>query len=366
METQLTRRGKGLAVVAIACVALAAVFGARSLNAIVAPAALALLAAVVIVRRAPVPTADRTVPPDGHPDERHEVRLDVDGCGAASYGFLDRVGDGINANGNAFDVTGDRASITYDVAYGRRGVYEFGPLTATVTDVLGLAERSVTVDTDRDQVLVYPELVDPPGSVRRSIDAVVDLERRPGRDEFDRLREYVRGDSPRDVHWKSSAKRPDDDLVVKEFDGRAPTDAVRIAVAPTGSRDAVDSCARAAASVAATLLAEDVEVGIETDRETIEPTVGAAQREAILAALARLTAGAPSPGDETIRITSADGDALVHAGGRAVPFSGDGAVAGDARRSSADGDEPLAGGDAVRSRLRAGGPSGARSPEVRR
>lgn len=332
METQLTRRGRLLVAVLLGCLALAAVFGARSLNAVVAPSAVALLAAVVVVARTPTPTVERTTPPDGHPGERHVVRLSLADLGIGRYDLRDELADGLTGWGNDVDVV-DEETISYELEYGRRGVYELGPLAGTVSDGLGLAERPVTAAADRAEVLVYPPLVDPPARVRRSLEAVVDLERRPGRDEFDRLREYVRGDSPRDVHWKSSAKRPDDDLVVKEFLGRTPTDAVRIAVAPQGDRSAVDACAVATASVAVTLLEEGVEVGVATPGETIDPAVGSSQRESILAALARLDAGEPTAPDRTIQVTATDGEAVVRAGGRAVPFRPSEAMPDDGPRS---------------------------------
>jgi len=320
MDTHLTRRGRIVALVTAGCFVLGAVFGARSLNAIVAPAILALLAAFVSVRRAPDPSIERTVPADGHPDETHAVTLSIEGCGSGIYELRDKVGGGLSAPAAAYDVTGDRATVSYDVTYDRRGVHRLGPLAVTVTDVLGLTERDLRVGDTRDRLLVYPELVEPPSAVRSTLETVVDLERRPGRDEFDSLREYVRGDSLRDVHWKTSAKQPDEELVVKEFLGRSPTDAVHLAVAPSGNRDTVDAAARAAASVAVTLLDEGVEVGLETPSESIAPSVGSGQREAILSALARLQAGEPTAAESTIRITAADGEALVHAGGRSVSF----------------------------------------------
>ncbi|AGN02452.1 hypothetical protein L593_12565 [Salinarchaeum sp. Harcht-Bsk1] len=321
MDAYLTRRGKFVVLVTVGCILLGSVFGARSLNAIVAPAVVALVASFVSVRRAPAPTIHRTAPPDGHPDETHAVSLQIGGCGSGIYELRDRVGAGLSAPDAAYDVTETSTTVSYDVRYTRRGVHRLGPLSITVTDVLGLAERELQPVDAREQILVYPELVDPPRGVRSALETVVDLEQRPGRDEFDSLREYVRGDSLRDVHWKSSAKQPDEALVVKEFVGRTPTDAVRLAVAPSGDRATVDAAARAAASVAVTLLDEGVEVGIETPRDSIDAGVGSAQRESILAALARLQAGEPTAADSTIRISAADGEAVVHAGSHAVPFT---------------------------------------------
>lgn len=326
MALTLTYRGAVLAGVAAGCLVLAAVFGARSLNAVVAPAIVALGAAVVIVWRAPTPSIERTVPPDGHPGETHRVRLDVANCGSGNYRLRDQVGDGLGASGSAHDVTDGAATISFELRYLRRGAHRVGPPSIAVTDALGLVERDVSVTGESDRVLVYPAIVDPPRAVRSLLESVVDVDLRPGRDEFDALREYVRGDSLRDVHWKSSARRPGDDLVVKEFDDRSPTDAVRIAIAPTGTRDAVDAAARAAASVATLLLKEGVKVGLVTPTERLAPTTGPDHRTAILAALARLTAGQCDAADAGIRITTSGGTAQVQGGGRSVPFATDDAA----------------------------------------
>lgn len=319
MDTHLTRRGYGLLALTVGCVLLGAIFGARSLNAVVAPAVVALGAGLLVVRRSGAPTVRRTTPPDGHPGETHRVTLDVEDCGPGHYALRDIVGSGIDTSGDEHHVTDGERTIRYDVAYDRRGPQELGPIRGTVTDVLGLAERPIRIETV-DELLVYPRLVDPPATVRSMLETVVDLERRPGRDEFDSLREYVRGDSPRDVHWKSSAKQPDSDLVVKEFLGTTPTDTVVIAVGAHGSRSSADAAARAAASVAITLLEEGVEVGLETPDATVPASVGGEQRTAILETLARLGTGRPDTHEETIRITAERGEALVHAGGRTVRF----------------------------------------------
>lgn len=336
MALTLTYRGALLLAVTAGCLALAATFGGRSLNAVVAPAVVALGAAVLTVWRAPTPSIERTVPPDGHPGETHPVRLEVADCGAGIYRLCDEVSGGLAAAGETHDVTDSAETISYELRYQHRGDHRLGPPSVAVTDALGLVERTFTAAEEPGQVLVYPAIVDPPRAVRSLLESVVDVDHRPGRDEFDALREYVRGDSLRDVHWKSSARRPGDDLVVKEFDDRAPTDAVRIAVAPTGNRDAVDAAARAAASVATMLFQEGVEVGLDTPNATLEPAVGPEHRTAILATLARLTAGQCDAAEATVRITTSRGDAQVHADGRSVPFATD-TGASERRRNGRDG-----------------------------
>lgn len=350
MDTQLTRRGRIVAVVTLGAVVLGAAFGARSLNAIVAPGVLALAASLFVVRRAAEPSVSRTVPENGHPGETHEVTLEVDDCSTGNYAIRDRVSGGISAFTGPFHVTDARRTVSYEVTYDRRGVGEFGPVRATVTDVLGLAQRTFRIEVADDRVVVYPTLVDPPGAVRSCLETVVDLERRPGRDEFDSLREYVRGDSPRDVHWKSSAKQPDEDLVVKEFLGRTPTDAVQIGVAASGPRASADAAASAAASVAVTLLEEGVEVGVETESHSVEAGIGETHRAAILRALARLSTGSPSAQDATIHVSARDGEVAVEAGGLSVPFRGAGGATASGSSSGSTSNSSTSG----RSRSRSG------------
>ncbi|WP_162562561.1 hypothetical protein [Salinigranum rubrum] len=72
---RLTRRGWTVVAVALSGTLMAAWFGARSLNAVVFPCLVALVAAVVQVRRTGVPTVDRTLPPNGFPGDSGEVTL---------------------------------------------------------------------------------------------------------------------------------------------------------------------------------------------------------------------------------------------------------------------------------------------------
>ena len=81
----------------------------------------------------------------------------------------------------------------------------------------------------------------------------------PDRQAFDGLREYAPGDPLRDVHWKSSAKRGDGELVVKEFVGETTRGTVSIAAsAATGHADDM-----ASAAASATLLAMDAGYSVQ-------------------------------------------------------------------------------------------------------
>ena len=65
MRLRPTRRGYAVVAVVVGGVAAGAVFGARALDAVVLPGVVALVAAVVQVRRGSAPTGGRTLSPAG-------------------------------------------------------------------------------------------------------------------------------------------------------------------------------------------------------------------------------------------------------------------------------------------------------------
>jgi len=191
--------------------------------------------------------ADGTHP--GFPGETRTVELTVGGGGVAT--ITDCIGEGLSGA-----ATFDRSlptTVEYEVTYDQRGVHRLGRTIVRVRDVLGLVETVHRLN-ETTAVLVYPRVyaVGDPGSFLRTLGPESDE-----RTEFDRLREYVPGDSLRDVHWKSSAKR--EDLLVTEFTDPADEEAVSIA-ASADSRYADDM-----ATAAATLFVAAVSVGLTVD-----------------------------------------------------------------------------------------------------
>ena len=135
------------------------------------------------------------------------------------------------------------------------------------------------------------------------------------REQFDELREYVPGDSLRNVHWASSAKR--DELVVMEFD--AAIDVAGLAIAAGSTAGYADEMAAAAASVATTLLDAGLAVSLSLPDGEIERDGGESQRERVLAALARTGHGRVDT-DADIRVfADADGTSITIED-REVPF----------------------------------------------
>jgi len=232
-----TRRGYVVVAVVVGAVAAGAVFGARALDAVVLPGVVALAAAVLQLRRASVPAVNRTLPPAETAGVERTITLSLDGDSGVPATVRDRLPAGVaaappgsetrEAAGHAVvDAAIGGADVSYTIVPRRRGAHEIGPATVVVTDVLGLLQRPFVVDT-RDTLVAYPRIGTLPAGVRAALRAASVSRDAAQRDEFDDLREYVRGDALRDVHWKSSARH--DRLMVMEFADRSDPDRVTVA-----------------------------------------------------------------------------------------------------------------------------------------
>lgn len=340
----LTRRGYAVLGVVVLGLANAFLYGPRALNAVVAPAAVALVAAVVLVRRVDRPTFERVVVEEGFVGETHTVELRFESDAAFTGQVVDQVPEGLVASGNELTTAIEDTTVAYDVTFDRRGAHELGPTRVVARDVLGLAERAFDYGYTRE-LLVYPRVHDLRGRARHELNLLPDVELVNNRGEFDNLREYQRGDSPRDIDWKKSAKATGDDLVVKEYVDEDDLGEVHIAAetvqdVPRGTRGDVDEAAResadgmaeAAASVALFLLEAGLGVGVAVPGGTLEPGEAHDQRAAILELLARTGPGhlrddARAGADLHVR---ADGtDVTVSMDDETVPFArltGDGSA----------------------------------------
>jgi uncharacterized protein (DUF58 family) len=100
--------------------------------------------------------------------------------------------------------TGTRA---YRLPTERRGVYDIGPLEVSVSDPFGLLRDTKTHGVV-EQLWVYPRVhaIHPlPSGVLRHLEGPTTDQAPEGEITFHRLREYVRGDDLRMIHWKSTA-----------------------------------------------------------------------------------------------------------------------------------------------------------------
>ena len=108
--------------------------------------------------------------------------------------------------------SGEAKTVAYAVRPVRRGVYSFGVLNVYAASPLGLAGRRFRFDEGRE-VPVYPSYLQMrkyeflAGTNRLDEVGVKKLRRLGHTMEFDAIREYVRGDDPRTVNWKATARR---------------------------------------------------------------------------------------------------------------------------------------------------------------
>jgi uncharacterized protein (DUF58 family) len=267
---RLTRRGWATLAVAVGALVLGTTYGARSLDALLIPAAVAIGAGLVQLARTREPTVSRTRPAPGYPGETRRVELTVETALACDV----REGS-----------SGGVRPVQADLALEARGEHEVGPTEVTVHDALGLLAR--TTQTARSTpVLVYPSVR--PIANRRAFVGLVERTGTRDRQAFDRLREYVPGDALRDVNWKASSKRAIDDLVVTEF---ATDDEGGITIVCESDAGHADAMAEATASIATYLLDADLAVGISAPGGDLDQHRGDEQLVRALELLARTPAG---------------------------------------------------------------------------
>ncbi|HSV38589.1 MAG TPA: DUF58 domain-containing protein [Nocardioidaceae bacterium] len=226
-----------------------------------------------------------------------------------------------------------------EIAAVRRGVHEIGPAKRVTGDPLGIC-RTLTRVTGTVEVFVRP-LTTPLGSLAPGM--VNDLEGVPSDQlsvsdlAFHALREYVRGDDLRHVHWKSSARA--DRLLVRQYQETRRSSAV--VLVDTFARSYADEedlelAVSAAASVLVRALQDDFDVafgwddqGVASDASHPDPLLDATCRvevqplDNLKAAVARTATNVPGAslvvlvsggkrrlGDLTLAISAFPPDAL--------------------------------------------------------
>lgn len=115
---------------------------------------------------------------------------------------------------------GAERTACYQLRLNRRGRYRFGPLEVSTRFPLGLVERGFVVD-EPGEMLVYPQIGILSSRWSRDSQLAAEMvERQQTRkgmfeDDFHHLRSFRSGDSPREVHWRTSARM--NELIVQEF-----------------------------------------------------------------------------------------------------------------------------------------------------
>lgn len=110
------------------------------------------------------------------------------------------------------------AVVPVEIGTASRGVIEVGPMTLARRDPLGLVRREITW-RDRHLIHVHPRTVPlPPGSsgLVRDLEGASSRRLTDSDLSFHAVRDYVRGDALRHVHWKSTAKTGS--LMVRQYE----------------------------------------------------------------------------------------------------------------------------------------------------
>jgi uncharacterized protein (DUF58 family) len=362
---RLTRRGWTVAGVGIGAFVLAIGFGARSLNAVVVPSVVALIAGYIQVRFLRDVTVVRDSPGDDFAGQQGVTTVGFhDGDGEdISRPFLatvrEHVGDGIRvvpreAASNpeslspysvgsdddgeyaAFETAVGSHDLQYAVEYEQRGERTLGPASLRATDVFGLMQVEVPV-RGTTSVLVYPRVYRLSPWGQNPLRRLEEYGRSRQREEFEELREYSPGDPLRDIHWKTTAKR--DDLVVKEF--AAESEAETVTISGGATPGSADRMAEAVASLAVALVEEGIPVEVSTAQGTVEvgPKRGGLRR--LLRTLALVTPGRNPNPDADVVVHAEEGTAVVAVAGGEYRF-GDlvsGAEIGSTLQTDSPGDD---------------------------
>ncbi len=175
----------------------------------------------------------------------------------------------------------------------RRGVHQLTGFRISTRFPFGLIRKSRDMDA-RTELLVYPALVPLPQDLIPTGPAQNGqrVATRPSRSgDFYGLREFREGDDPRDIHWRTSARRG------RPFVRECEDDSGRTAlvVLEGGSADgdaAFEAAVSMAASIAVALVKRGFQVGLETATTSVVPGHGPNQMAHILKVLALVKAEA--------------------------------------------------------------------------
>ncbi len=313
-SVRLTRRGQVALGAAVVAMVLGWQFGARSLNAIAAPALAALAISTVMLARAEDPAVSLSTPDPGFPGETRTLTPSIAGQGLATIELSLPPGLGDTRVRRLVTLP---ATPAIDIELAARGIYDIGPLAVSYRGPLGLVERAVPGAGTTD-VVVYPRRyeVDADSILSRLFLDELEAERQ----EFDRLREYRPEDPLRHVHWKSSAKH--DDFLVMEFSPSQRDET--ISVVATAPKESVDEMARAAATVTDVALDAGYNVELTTPTGHVPPGQGHGHRRSLLRLLARTEGGTPkaSANEEAdIEVTVGKREIVVRIGSESYRLS---------------------------------------------
>ncbi len=204
----------------------------------------------------------------------------------------------------------------------KRGRYRLSGFRLATKFPFGLVPRTRAV-ADVDELYVYPALIPAPDALLRGLPAHL----APGRSftpsrqgEFRGLRAYRDGDDPRDIHWRSSARRGMT-LVREKEDEQTREATVVLDNSPEAAADgaAFERAVSEAAGICVELAHRGFSVGLAVRGGEVRAQIGGAQAERILRALAVIAPDAgplpPIHPGTVIRVRPGLPPALEAAGG---------------------------------------------------
>lgn len=217
----MTRTGWALSVGALALLAAGSIWGMRELVVIGAACALAVVVGMLLGRRRPSLTVERSVDP---------VRATVGDVALASVtlgnggtrpvsgvSFDEKVGSSTQRLAFSRFGPGQTRSITYRIPTERRSAIQLGPGSVRSADPFGVFDSDISLGGSTE-FIVHPRrfpITSFPRASRRAIEGPEAQKAALGSMMFHTLREYVPGDDLRHVHWKSSARSGS--LMVRQF-----------------------------------------------------------------------------------------------------------------------------------------------------
>lgn len=181
----------------------------------------------------------------------------------------------------------------------RRGIHHLAGLRLSTRFPFGLLRRSIDTEAPAE-LLVYPALIPVSDPALGGGLAQLGERERPARarsGDFHGLRELRPGDDPRDIHWRTTARRGR--AFVREFEEETGRNIV--VALQTGAEEQTDenfeTAVSYAASLALTLLRRNFRVGLLAGGASVSPGVGPQQAGNILRCLALVDGNTVAAGE---------------------------------------------------------------------
>jgi uncharacterized protein (DUF58 family) len=201
---------------------------------------------------------------------------------------------------------GSSRLLTWPVTVPRRGLHRLAGVRVTTRFPFGVFVKSGQVML-AEEVLVFPAVGPaPPHLLRRLGGTGATASRRRGRGhDLHNLRDYLPGDNPRLIHWRSSAKTRV--LTVRELEAETTMDTRIVLEGRGGEPERLEAAVAEAASLGVHLLRAGALVELVGPGLLVSPGRGRAHERRLLTALALWT---PSDGGTLAGARSSPGPAL--------------------------------------------------------